>query len=142
MRQLQEAGFNRVVPNVWSRAPPSIAAVSHLWSLRSRTAGIDPICTLAAEGRRRSIKVMPWFEYGLMEPADAAVVRDNPSWVLAKANGQRWMTMHGNHRMAWLNPASRSSSPFRRVGGGDLEALSDGWSPTGRSLRLAGSVRL
>ena len=48
---------------------------------------------------------MPWFEYGLMEPADSAVVRANPEWVLTRADGQRWMTLHGNHRMAWLNPA-------------------------------------
>ena len=107
MRQLQEAG-------VQSRGAQRLEPRHHLPSQPFRTfgasaqkagLGIDPICTLAAEGRRRGIKVMPWFEYGLMEPADAAVVRDNPSWVLAKANGQRWMTMHGNHRMAWLNPA-------------------------------------
>ena len=66
---------------------------------------VDPICTLAEEGRKRGIKVMPWFEYGLMEPADAAVVQEHPEWVLAKADGQRWIAMHGDHRMAWFNPA-------------------------------------
>ncbi len=107
MQQLQEAGFNRVVPNVWSRGTTfhrsRFAPVEP--PLLQAGLSLDPICTLAAEGRRRGIKVMPWFEYGLMEPADAAVVRNHPSWVLAKANGQRWMSMHGNHRMAWLNPA-------------------------------------
>ncbi len=107
MQQLQDAGFNRVVPNVWSRGTTfhrsRFAPVEP--PLQKAGVGLDPICTLAAEGRRRGIKVMPWFEYGLMEPADSSVVRNNPSWVLAKANGQRWMAMHGNHRMAWLNPA-------------------------------------
>ena len=107
MQQLQDAGFNRVVPNVWSRGTTfhrsRFAPVEP--SLQKAGVGLDPICTLVAEGRRRGIKVMPWFEYGLMEPADSAVVHENPSWVLAKANGQRWMAMHGNHRMAWLNPA-------------------------------------
>ena len=64
--QLQQAGFNRVVPNVWSRgttfhrsrfAPDGTGAVKV-------GVAVDPICTLAAEGRRRGIKVMPWFEYG------------------------------------------------------------------------------
>ena len=107
MDELQQAGFTRVIPNVWSRgttfhqsrfAPvePPLAKVG---------VGIDPICTLAAEGQKRGIKVMPWFEYGLMEPADARVVKDHPDWVLAKANGEQTMTMHGRHRMAWLNPA-------------------------------------
>ena len=48
---------------------------------------------------------MPWFEYGLMEPADSAVVVAKPDWVMSRADGQRWMAMHGSHRMAWLNPA-------------------------------------
>ena len=105
--QLQQAGFNRVVPNVWSRGTTfhqsRFAPVEP--SLVKAGVEVDPICTLAEEGRKRGIKVMPWFEYGLMEPADAAVVREHPEWVLAKADGQRWMAMHGDHRMAWLNPA-------------------------------------
>ena len=107
IQRLAEAGFTRVIPNVWSRG-----ATFH----RSRFAptepslvkagvGLDPICTLAAEGRLRGIKVMPWFEYGLMEPANSAVVQSKPDWVMSRADGQRWMAMHGNHRMAWLNPA-------------------------------------
>ena len=107
LEQLQQAGFNRVVPNVWSRGTTfhrsRFAPLEP--SLEKVGVDVDPICTLAEEGRKRGIKVMPWFEYGLMEPADAAVVREHPEWVLARADGQRWMAMHGDHRMAWLNPA-------------------------------------
>ena len=85
MDELQRAGFTRVIPNVWSRgttfhqsrfapAEPPLAKAG---------VGIDPICTFAAEGQKRGIKVMPWFEYGLMEPANARFVKDNPDWVLA-----------------------------------------------------------
>ena len=107
MDQLQRAGFTRVVPNVWSRGTTFHASrfAPIEPALKQAGVAVDPICTLAEEGRRRGIKVMPWFEYGLMEPADAAVVQNHPDWVLARADGQRWMTMHGNHRMAWLNPA-------------------------------------
>ena len=107
MQQLQEAGFNRVVPNVWSRGTTfhqsDFAPLEP--PLKKAGVGLDPICTLAKEGRKRGIKVMPWFEYGLMEPASAEVVKRHPEWVLAKADGQTFMTMHGSHRMAWLNPA-------------------------------------
>jgi uncharacterized lipoprotein YddW (UPF0748 family) len=48
--------------------------------------------------------VIPWFEYGLMEPADAAVVRQNPEWVLQRRDGSSEMAMHGKP-MVWLNPA-------------------------------------
>jgi len=106
LNELQAAGFNAIYPNVWSRgttfhrsqfAPVEPALIK---------AGIelDPICTLAKEARQRGMKIIPWFEYGLMEPADAAVVQNNPEWVLAKADGSRSMTMHGK-QMSWLNPA-------------------------------------
>ena len=105
--ELRQAGFTRVVPNVWSRGTTfhtsDFAPVEP--PLASVGVELDPICTIAEEGRRNGIQVMPWFEYGLMEPADSDVVRRNPEWVLARADGQTWMTMHGSHRMAWLNPA-------------------------------------
>ena len=105
--ELRSAGFNRVFPNVWSRGTTfhrsDFAPVEP--TLAEAGTDLDPICTLAKEGQTRGIKVMPWFEYGLMEPAESAVVQQNPDWVLERADGQRWMTMHGSHRMAWLNPA-------------------------------------
>ena len=107
MEQLQAAGFNRVLPNVWSRGTTfhrsAYAPVEAPLTKVGLT--VDPICTLVEEGRQRGIQVMPWFEYGLMEPADSEVVRNHPEWVLARADGQRWLFLHGRHRMAWLNPA-------------------------------------
>merc|ERR1711934_704580 len=95
MKELQAAGFNRVLPNVWSRGTTfhrsTYAPVEP--SLQEAGVAIDPICTLVQEGRKRGIKVMPWFEYGLMEPATSQVVQHNPDWVLSRADGQRWMTM-------------------------------------------------
>ena len=107
MEQLQKAGFTRVVPNVWSRGTTFHRSAHAPVEPALAKAGIqlDPICTIAEQGRKRGIKVTPWFEYGLMEPAAAAVVRNNPDWVLARSDGRTWMAMHGNHRMAWLNPA-------------------------------------
>jgi uncharacterized lipoprotein YddW (UPF0748 family) len=71
--ELQRAGFTRVIPNVWSRGTTfhqsRFAPVEP--PLDKAGASIGPICTLAAEGQKRGIKVMPWFEYGLMELADA-----------------------------------------------------------------------
>ena len=107
MEQLQQAGFTRVVPNVWSRGTTFHRSAFAPVEPTLVKAGIqlDPICTIAEQGKKRGIKVTPWFEYGLMEPADAEVVKNNPDWVLARSDGRTWMPMHGNHRMAWLNPA-------------------------------------
>ena len=64
MKKLQAAGFNRVLPNVWSRGTTfhrsAYAPVEP--SLQKAGIAIDPICTLVEEGRKRGIKVMPWFE--------------------------------------------------------------------------------
>jgi len=104
--ELAEAGFNTLYPNVWSRG-----TTFH----RSRWAPIepalvqsgarhDPICLMTSAAHRRGLRVIPWFEYGLMEPAEAEVVRQNPEWVLQKRDGTSTMTMHGK-QMVWLNPA-------------------------------------
>lgn len=106
MAELAEAGFNTVYPNVWSRG-----ATFHRsrWApmeptLAERNPNLDPICRISKAARRRGLKVIPWFEYGLMEPAGAAVVRNNPEWVLQKADGSSTVTLH-DRPMAWLNPA-------------------------------------
>ena len=59
------------------------------------------------------MRVIPWFEYGLMEPADAEVVRRHPEWVLKRADGSSHYAMHGANLKTsplkdlrvWLNPA-------------------------------------
>jgi uncharacterized lipoprotein YddW (UPF0748 family) len=104
--ELAGAGFNTLYPNVWSRG-----STFH----RSRWAPIeaalvqsgsrhDPICRMTAEAHRRGLRVIPWFEYGLMEPAEAAVVLQNPEWVLQKRDGSSAVLIHGKE-MVWLNPA-------------------------------------
>ena len=106
VKELKAAGFTALYPNVWSRgttfhqskfAPlePALAAAG---------VNLDPICTLSREAHARDMKVIPWFEYGLMEPAGSAVVREQPDWVLQKANGSPITVLHGKD-MVWLNPA-------------------------------------
>ena len=106
VRELSDAGFNTLYPNVWSRG-----ATFHRsnWApmepaLLQSGASHDPICLMTSAAHRRGMRVIPWFEYGLMEPADASVVRSNPEWVLQKHDGSSTVLMHGKE-MVWLNPA-------------------------------------
>lgn len=103
--ELANAGFNTLYPNVWSRGT---TFHSSRWApmepaLAKANAQHDPICHMTRAAHRRGMQVIPWFEYGLMEPADAAVVRRNPEWVLQKRDGSSSVTMHGKE-MVWLNP--------------------------------------
>jgi uncharacterized lipoprotein YddW (UPF0748 family) len=104
--ELATAGFTTLYPNVWSRG-----ATFHRsrWApiepaLAQANPGFDPICHMTRAAQRRGMEVIPWFEYGLMEPAEAEVVRQRPEWVLAKRDGSTGYPMHGR-TMVWLNPA-------------------------------------
>jgi uncharacterized lipoprotein YddW (UPF0748 family) len=103
---LARSGFTTLYPNVWSRgttfhrsrhAPMEPA-------LAKANPNLDPICRLTRSARRRGMEVIPWFEYGLMEPASAAIVRERPEWVLQRRDGSTGVEMHGT-TMVWLNPA-------------------------------------
>ena len=115
VQQLDAAGFNTLYPNVWSRG-----ATFHRsrWApmepqLQRDAPELDPICRLTRSAQKRGMQVIPWFEYGLMEPADAAVVQQNPEWVLKRSDGSTLYAMHGANLetsplkdlRVWLNPA-------------------------------------
>jgi uncharacterized lipoprotein YddW (UPF0748 family) len=115
VRQLADSGFNTLYPNVWSRGATfhrsRYAPIEP--ELQKRNPGFDPICHLTRTAQRRGMKVIPWFEYGLMEPADAEVVRSNPEWLLKRRDGSTLYAMHGANLKTsplkdlrvWLNPA-------------------------------------
>jgi len=104
--ELAEAGFNTLYPNVWSRGTTfhrsSYAPMEQ--ELQRVNPNLDPICRFTSAAHRRGLQVIPWFEYGLMEPADAEVVQRHPDWLQQRLDGSSTMTMHGKP-MVWLNPA-------------------------------------
>ena len=104
--ELAGAGFTTLYPNVWSRGTTFHRS---RWApmepaLAKANPNLDPICRMTRSAQRRGLEVIPWFEYGLMEPATAEVVRNQPEWVLAKRDGSTGVAMHGT-TMVWLNPA-------------------------------------
>ena len=116
---LADAGFNTLYPNVWSRGTtfhrsrlaPMEPALEQ--AIQQQGAPLDPICQLAGSAHRRGLRIIPWFEYGLMEPADSAIVRDHPDWVLTRRDGSSLYAMHGANLetsplrdlRVWLNPS-------------------------------------
>jgi len=104
--ELAAAGFNTLYPNVWSRGTTfhrsSFAPMEP--ALAKANPDLDPICRFTDAAHRRGMQVIPWFEYGLMEPADAEVVQRQPEWLLQKRDGSTTMELHGKP-MVWLNPA-------------------------------------
>lgn len=106
VNELAAAGFTTLYPNVWSRGTTFHRS---RWApmepaLEQANPNFDPICHMTRAAQRRGMEVFPWFEYGLMEPAGAEVVKRKPEWVLAKRDGSTGVAMHGT-TMVWLNPA-------------------------------------
>ena len=115
VQELAASGFNTLYPNVWSRGATfhsSQFAPTEPELLR-RAPGFDPICRITRTAQRNNMQVIPWFEYGLMEPADAEVVRQHPDWVLQRSDGSSLYALHGadlktsplRDLRVWLNPA-------------------------------------
>lgn len=113
--ELADAGFNTIYPNVWSRGTTFYRSK---WApmepaLAERSPDLDPICRITARAHQRGLQVIPWYEYGLMEPGDAKVVKQNPDWILKKQDGSPYYAMHGANLQTsplkdlrvWLNPA-------------------------------------
>ncbi|MGP1375380.1 MAG: glycoside hydrolase family 10 protein [Almyronema sp.] len=49
------------------------------------------------------LKVIPWFEFGFMAPADSELARRHPDWLTQRADGSL-VKVEGNDRRVWLNP--------------------------------------
>jgi uncharacterized lipoprotein YddW (UPF0748 family) len=78
----------------------------------------DILTSLRHQTQRQHLRLIPWFEYGLMIPTDAAIVRQHPDWLTTTRSGQLVRapaapTQHPIRRLrravigqdqAWLNP--------------------------------------
>jgi uncharacterized lipoprotein YddW (UPF0748 family) len=78
----------------------------------------DILTSLRQQTQRQHLRLIPWFEYGLMIPTDAAIVRQHPDWLTLNRSGQPVLapqapTQHPlgpirraviGQDQAWLNP--------------------------------------
>jgi len=107
---LSEHGFNTLYPVAWNRGytlHPSAAA--QRWAGKPQfphpgLEGRDPLKEIISHGRQRGMRVIPWFEYGLMMPADSRLARENPQWLTRRADGSAIWRAGGGNAMVWLNP--------------------------------------
>lgn len=122
LHKLADLHFNTVYPTVWNWGttlfPSAVAerAIGYkqgLYPDLDRTGRKDAL--EAAQGDRdmllelieiahdRGLKVIPWFEFGFMAPADSALAARHPDWLTQKADGTL-TTPEGDHDRVWLNP--------------------------------------
>lgn len=81
----------------------------------------DPLSGLVKQTRRQQLRLIPWFEYGLMIPTDSEIIKRHPDWLTQrqdqrisdpqKSQPSRFMNPWASLRQAilgkeqgWLNP--------------------------------------
>ncbi|MEO0645760.1 MAG: family 10 glycosylhydrolase, partial [Cyanobacteria bacterium J06650_10] len=120
--QLADLNFNTVYPTVWnwgytlfpSRVAervtgykqglyPDLAESGRQEALEAAQGDRDMLQEVIELAHRRNLKVIPWFEFGFMAPADSALAARHPDWLTQKVDGSL-TTPEGSHERVWLNP--------------------------------------
>jgi uncharacterized lipoprotein YddW (UPF0748 family) len=65
----------------------------------------DVVAGLVTQSHRQQIRLIPWFEYGLMVPLDAAIIKRHPDW----------LTMRSNQQLSDGATIANSRNPFKAL---------------------------
>ncbi|MBD3885037.1 family 10 glycosylhydrolase [Phormidium tenue FACHB-886] len=111
---LAKLQLNTLYPSVWNGGttlhPSAIAGASSgthpLWQKLPRP---DPLAGLLKQAHRQQLRLIPWFEYGLMIPPQSAIAIAHPDWLSTTRDGKH---QDAANRQAWLNPAHPAVQQF------------------------------
>ncbi|MBF2074964.1 MAG: family 10 glycosylhydrolase [Synechococcales cyanobacterium C42_A2020_086] len=118
LRRLERLNFNTIYPVVWNGGYtlyPSQVAREAFGEEIDPEPGLqdrDMLREAVEMGHNRDLSVIPWFEFGLMAPADSELVRRHPDWVTTRRDGTKVFNVHGDDRSVWLNPAHPGVQDF------------------------------
>lgn len=108
--QLAQFNFNTLYPTVWNWGytlyPSAVAQ-------KATGVGLDP--TEGLQGRdvlqeiinvahQKKMRVIPWFEFGFMAPADSQLAKQHSQWLTQRKDGSKIWLEGAVHKRVWLNP--------------------------------------
>ncbi|MDX2216255.1 MAG: glycoside hydrolase family 10 protein [Oculatellaceae cyanobacterium bins.114] len=109
LRRLRRLNFNTVYPTVWNWGhtlyPSAIAqhVTGHSLDPHPGLQGRDMLAEIVEQGHRLGMTVIPWFEFGLMAPADSDLAKLHPDWLTQRRDGSQ-IVYEGSDPRVWLNP--------------------------------------
>lgn len=109
LTRLRQLNFNVVYPTVWNwgyTLYPSQVAKSVFGVTVDPEPGLhkrDMLKEAVSEGHARGLKVIPWFEFGFMAPADSQLAKRHPQWLTNRLDGGK-IKKEGIHDRVWLSP--------------------------------------
>ncbi|MEY2833457.1 MAG: hypothetical protein RLZZ574_2716, partial [Cyanobacteriota bacterium] len=107
---LAKANFNTLYPTVWNwgyTLYPSKIAESFTGLPLDPTEGLqgrDILAEMVELGHEQEMKVIPWFEFGFMAPANSALAKRHPEWLTTRQDGSTIWWEGKVHQRVWLNP--------------------------------------
>jgi len=110
LQDLNRLNFNTVYPTVWNwgyTLYPSKVAAKAIGRSLDPTPGLqgrDMLREVVKEGHQLGLKVIPWFEFGFMAPADALLAKKHPEWLTKRLDGTLIEKEGRIHDRVWLNP--------------------------------------
>ena len=120
--------LNTIYPAVWNRGYtlyPSTIAKNAGGLKQDRLTSLpyeDILSSLIYQAHRQNLKLIPWFEYGLMIPTTSKIAQEHPDWLTTAQNGEtvinykatkpKWMSNSlfnfaqeiTGANQGWLNP--------------------------------------
>ncbi|MFB2770490.1 glycoside hydrolase family 10 protein [Pelatocladus sp. BLCC-F211] len=109
LQNLKQLNFNVVYPTVWNWGwtlyPSKVAQTVIGRSLDPEPGlqGRDMLKEVVNFGHQQGLKVIPWFEFGFMAPADSQLAKRRPQWLTTRRDGSK-IWKEGTHDRVWLNP--------------------------------------
>ncbi|PAX45749.1 glycoside hydrolase family 10 protein [Brunnivagina elsteri] len=109
--------LNTIYPAVWNRGytlHPSTVAESVSGSSQNYMTSLpllpfqDTLSELVKQAHRQKLRIIPWFEYGLVVPKNHAIAKRHPDWLTVTKSGK--VALKDN--MAWLNPCHPQVQQF------------------------------
>jgi uncharacterized lipoprotein YddW (UPF0748 family) len=109
LQRLKELNFNTVYPTVWNWGwtlyPSKVAqkVIGRELDPEPGLQGRDMLKEAIEGGHARGLKVIPWFEFGFMAPADSQLAKRRPQWITSRSDGSS-IVKEGIHNRVWLSP--------------------------------------
>ncbi|MEM7555574.1 MAG: glycoside hydrolase family 10 protein [Cyanobacteria bacterium P01_A01_bin.84] len=109
LEKLKNLNFNVVYPTIWNwgyTLYPSRIARKVIGRTVDPTPGLrrrDMLKEVVKLGHDKNLKVIPWFEFGFMAPANSLLAKRHPDWITNRRNGSK-VWMEGVHKRVWLSP--------------------------------------
>lgn len=110
LQRLHHLNFNTLYPTVWNGGYtlyPSPLAQETFGVEQDPYPGFigrDMLGEIIVEGHRHGMAVIPWYEFGLMAPAESELAQQHPDWLSTRRNGDRIWMEGGRIPRVWLNP--------------------------------------